>query len=372
VAIRVLHTVGSMDPGGIETWLINVLKYIDRDRLEFHFCTFGPKLGLLAAEVEMLGGRMLSCPRSLNPWSFRRRFRKILRQGKYDVVHSHVTLFSGLVLRWAKQEGIRVRIAHSHVSQDDKPNTKARRYYRCTMKSWIERYATQGLAASQIAAAQLFGDDWTTDRRFRVLHCGIDLLPFQDPVESDRVRRELGVPCHAPVVGHVGRFELQKNHKFLLEVFAEIQKRVPTVHFLLVGDGPLRAEIETQSGARGLRSKMHFAGIRRDVPRIMRGAMDLFVFPSLFEGLPIAVIEAQAAGLSCIVSDTVTTEAGLLRDHFTQLSLSEGAEEWATKAVEALQRGKDESALEAISQSDFCIQRSTSTLSDLYAAVARG
>ena len=372
MAIRVLHTVGSMDPGGIETWLINVLKYIDRDLLEFHFCTFGPRPGLLAGEVETLGGRMLSCPRSLNPWSFRRRFRKILRQGKYDVVHSHVTLFSGLVLRWAKQEGIRMRIAHSHVSQDDKADTQARRYYRRTMKSWIERYATQGLAASQIAAAQLFGDDWTADRRFRVLHCGIDLLPFQDPVESDRVRRELGVPCDAPVVGHVGRFELQKNHKFLLEVFAEIQKRVPTVHFLLVGDGPLRAEIEAQSAARGLRSKMHFAGIRRDVPRIMRGAMDLFVFPSFFEGLPIAVIEAQAAGLSCIVSDTVTTEAGVLRDHFTQLSLSKGPGEWATKAVEALQRGKDESALEAIFQSDFCIQRSTSTLSDLYAAVPGG
>ncbi len=372
MAIRVLHTVGSMDPGGIETWLLNVLKHIDPDLLEFHFCTFGPKPGLLAGEVERLGGRMLSCPRGLNPWSFRQQFRKILREGKYDVVHSHVTLFSGLVLRWAKQEGIQMRIAHSHVSEDDKPDSQARRYYRRTMKSWVERYATQGLAASEMAAAQLFGEHWAADRRFRVLHCGIDLVPFQEPVESARVRRELGVPDHAPVVGHVGRFELQKNHKFLLEIFGQIQRRVPTVHFLLVGDGPLRAEIEAQSRARGLWDKMHFAGIRRDVPRLMRGAMDLFVFPSFFEGLPIAVIEAQAAGLSCLVSDTVTIEAGVLRDHFTQLSLSKGPEEWATKAAEALQRGKDESALEAIFQSDFCIQRSTSTLSDLYAAALGG
>jgi glycosyltransferase involved in cell wall biosynthesis len=372
VAIRVLHTVGSMDPGGIETWLINVLKYIDRDLLEFHFCTFGLKPGLLAGEVERFGGRILACPRSLNLWSFRDRFRKILRQGKYDAVHSHVTLFSGLVLRWAKQEGIPMRIAHSHVSQDDRPDTQARRCYRRTMKSWIERYATKGLAASQIAAAQLFGDHWTADNRFRVLHCGIDLLPFQQPVESDRVRRELGIPGYAPVVGHVGRFALQKNHKFLLEVFDEIQKRVPTVHFLLVGDGPLRTEIEAQSRAQGLWGKMHFAGIRTDVPRLMRGAMDLFVFPSLFEGLPIAVIEAQAAGLPCIVSDTITIEAGVLRDRFTQLSLSKGPDEWATKAVECLQRGKDESAIEAIFQTDFCIQRSTSTLSDLYAAASGG
>jgi glycosyltransferase involved in cell wall biosynthesis len=361
-----------MDPGGVETWLINVLKHIDRSLLEFHFCTLGPKPGLFAGEVEKLGGRMLPCPRGVNPWSFHRRFRKILRDGKYDAVHSHVALFSGLVLRWAKAEGVRMRIAHSHISQDDKPDTQARRYYRRTMKSWIKRYSTQGLAASQVAAAQLFGDHWTSDRRFRVLHCGIDLIPFQEPIERDQVHRELGLPGHVPVIGHVGRFDLQKNHRFLLDVFGEIQKRVPSVHFLLVGEGPLRSEIEAQSRARGLSGRMHFTGIRTDVPRLMRGGMDLFVFPSLFEGLPIAVIEAQAAGLSCIVSDTVTSEACVLCDNFTQLPLSKGPEVWATKAVGALQRGRAESnvALEAIIQSDFCIQRSTSTLSNLYTVAA--
>jgi glycosyltransferase involved in cell wall biosynthesis len=161
---------------------------------------------------------------------------------------------------------------------------------------------------------------------------------------------------------------LQKNHRFLLEVFGEIQKRVPNVHFLLVGDGPLRAQIEAQSDAMGLSGKMHFVGIRTDVARLMRGGMDVFVFPSLFEGLPIAVIEAQAAGLGCVVSDTVTGEARVLGDQFTQLSLSKRPEEWAATAVEALQRGKAEAglALQAVAQSDFCIQRSIPTLSNLY------
>jgi glycosyltransferase involved in cell wall biosynthesis len=214
--MRILHVLGTMDPGGVETWLINVLKYIDQDRLEFHFCTFGPKPGLFADEVQKFGGRMVPCPRGLNPWSFSRRFRNILREGKYDVVHSHVTLFSGVVLRWANAEGVPMRIAHSHASQDDKPNTLPRRHYRRIMKSWIDRYSTQGLAASRIAAAQLFGDDWEADERFRVLHCGIDLLPFQESAVRDEVRKELGLPLDVPIVGHVGRFVPAKNHSFLL------------------------------------------------------------------------------------------------------------------------------------------------------------
>lgn len=365
---RVLHVIGTLDPGGTETWLLNTLKHIDRDLLEFHFCTFGPQPGLFAGEVERFGGRILPCPRGQNPWSFGRRFRKILREGKYDAVHSHVTLFSGAVLRWAYAERVTMRIAHSHATRDDKPSTQARRYYRRTMKSWIDRYATHGLAVSKSAAANLFGQNWESDGRFRVLHCGIDLQPFQVPVARDQVRTDLGLPIGVPVFGHVGRFHLQKNHPFLLEVFGEIQKRIPHAHFLLVGDGPLRGQIEARSKAMGLSSKMHFVGIRTDVARLMRGGMDVFVFPSLFEGLPIAVIEAQAAGLGCVVSDTVTGEARVLGDQFTQLSLSRRPEEWAATAVEALQRGKAEAglALQAVAQSDFCIQRSIPTLSNLY------
>ena len=367
--VRILHVLGTMDPGGVETWLLSVLKHIDRDALEFHFCTFGRKPGLFANQVERLGGRMLPCPRGLNPWSFSRRFRKILRDGKYDAVHSHVTLFSGIVLRWADAEGIPMRIAHSHASQDDKPDTFARRYYRQIMKSWIRRHATLGLAASEIAAAQLFGDDWEGDRRFRVLHCGIDLQPFQEPAVSNEVRKELGLPLDVPIVGHVGRFVQAKNHRFVLEIFGEILKKRPEIHLLLVGDGILRPKIEAQAKSMGFSGNIHFVGTRTDVPRLMRGGMDVLVFPSLWEGLPVTLIEAQAAGLPSVVSDTVSREASILRDRFTQLPLSKRSDEWAARAVEALQRGKAEAsaALQAVAQSDFCIERSSSTLSSLYA-----
>src|ERR1700732_4935953 len=269
--IRILHTLGSFDPGGVETWLLNVLKYIDREQFQLDFCTFGSSAGVNAEEVERLGGKILRCPKGGNLWVFRNRFRQILREGNYDVVHSHVHLFSGALLRWAKAEGVPVRIAHSHNTHDGRPNTSARRLYRKVMRSWINRYATHGLAASKPAARELFGADWQLDSRFRVLHCGIDLKPFWEPMSLEKIRAELGIPPDAPVVGHVGRFDPQKNHRFLLEIAGEILKRRKDVHFLLVGDGPLRPEIEDRARAEGIADKMHFVGSRTDVPRLMRG-----------------------------------------------------------------------------------------------------
>jgi len=370
--MRILHVVGSMDPGGVEIWLINVLKYIDRDLLEFHFCTFGREPGLFADEVERLGGRILPCPRGINPWSFVRRFRKILRDGKYDAVHSHVTLFSGAVLRWAHAEGISMRIAHSHTSQDDKSDGPARHFYRRVMKSWINRYATCGLGASTPAAAALFGGNWEEDERFRILHYGIDLRPFEMPILRDKVREELGIPLSVPVVGHVGRFIAAKNHVFLVEIAKEIQRRHPETHFLFVGDGPLKRKIEAQARKLDFSDKIHFVGTRTDVPRLMLGGMDVFVFPSLWEGLPVTLIEAQAAGLRCIVSKTVADEADILPEQI-RLSLSTRCEVWAEKTIAALNRGRieSESAVKAVAQTDFCAQRSTSFLSELYEKAVR-
>jgi len=365
--IRILHALGSFDPGGVETWLLNVLKHVDRERFHFDFCTFGPAAGLHANEIERFGGRIVRCPKGANLWRFRRRFQQVLRDGRYDVVHSHVHLFSGALLRWAKAEGVPVRIAHSHTSRDDRPGSPLRSYYRTVMKSWIHRYATHGLAASRLAAAQLFGSNWTSDDRFRVLYYGIDLKPFRETVSREEVRGELGIPFGAPVVGHVGRFVRPKNHLFLIDVASETLKRWPEVHFLLVGDGPLRPEIEARARARDLSGNIHFTGSRTDVPRLMRGAMNVFVLPSLWEGLPVAAIEAQAAGMRCIFSNAVTGEASILPDQCVRLSLAGGAGEWATRTIQALRCGRSnvDRAVEAIAKTGFCVERSATYLSEL-------
>jgi glycosyltransferase involved in cell wall biosynthesis len=369
--LRILHALGTMDPGGVETWLLQVLRFSDPERFQFEFCTFGPHPGLFASEIERLGGKVLRCPKSANLAAFRHRFRRILRGGNYDVVHSHVHFFSGAVLHWANLERVPTRIAHSHTTRDGRPDTLGRRAYRKLMRACIARYATHGLAASRLAAVNLFGEHWEAVSRFQVLHYGIDLNAFREPIIREEVRRELGFPVDAPLVGHVGRFVAPKNHKFLLEIAREVLKKRPETHFLFVGDGPLRPEIEAQALATGLSERIHFVGIRTDVPRLMRAAMDVFVFPSLWEGLPIAVIEAQAAGLPCILSEAVTGEASMLPEQVMQLSPSSSPEEWAMKTIDALGRTRlsSERALASIGKTNFCIMQNISQLSNVYSAV---
>jgi glycosyltransferase involved in cell wall biosynthesis len=360
-----------MDPGGVETWLMHLLRNIDRDQFKFDFCTFGPDPGLFAPEIVKLGAKVLRCPKSANLVVFGRRFRKILREGNYDVVHSHVHFFSGAVLRWANAEGIPIRIAHSHTSRDGKSDSWARRSYRNLMRSWIDKYATHGLAASKDAAASLFVENWRADPRIRIIHNGIDLGPFRQPIAREDVRKELGIPLDATMVGHVGRFVAPKNHRFLVEIAREILKKRPEIHFLFVGDGPLRREIEARTFAMGLSERIHFTGTRTDVPRIMRAAMDVFIFPSLWEGLPIAVVEAQAAGLPCILSEAVTDEASILPEQVIQVRASLPPEDWADRTITALGRPRPSGdlVLESISKSNFCVHQSITNLSDVYGAV---
>lgn len=366
--LRILHVLGTMDPGGVETWLLNVLKYMDRDRFQFDFCTFGPSVGLYAAEVDRLGGGMLRCPKSANLWSFGHRFRRILRERNYDVVHSHVFLFSGTVLRWAKAAGVPIRIAHSHTSHDGKSDTWVRGVYRKSMQLWIDRNATHGLAASRLAAANLFGEKWQEDRRVRVLYYGIDLHPFRQPFVRDEVRRELGIPLEAQVVGHVGRFVHSKNHRFLLEVASAVMKMRPEIHFLFVGDGPLRSEIEARARAMGLSQRILFTGTRTDVPVLMQGSMDIFLFPSLYEGFGLTVVEAQTAGLHCLVSDTLPDEIALSPDAVEFIPLSGGADLWAGRVITALEAPRQDSAsvIKRMSQSQLSIQHSVGELASLY------
>jgi len=259
--IRILHALGAMNPGGIETWLMHVLRNIDRSQFQMDFCLFGSEPGLYATEIEGFGSTIWRCQMSGNLWSFRRQFRQILREGEYDVVHSHVHFFSGNVLRWAKAQSVPVRIAHSHTTHDGRSDVLMRRFYRGLMQSWIERYATHGLAASRSSASALFGENWERDDRNCVLHYAVDLHPFQEPVDREKVRKQLGLPPGVPVMGHVGRFSREKNHIFLLEIAVEILKRRPEIHFLLVGDGPLRPVMQSRAKSMGLSDKVHFTGI---------------------------------------------------------------------------------------------------------------
>lgn len=363
--VKILHVLGSMNPGGVETWLMHVLRHIDRSRFELHFCTFGPEPGVYALQVEELGGRMIPCPLRQNVWSHPRRFCSILRAGRYDVVHSHVHLFSGAVLRWAHAEGVPMRIAHSHTTNDGRGNTPLRAMYRRLMKGWIGRYATHRLAASKAAEAATFGNG---NGHREVLYYGIDPDAFQRQINPTSMRQSLGIPEAAVVVGHVGRFVAAKNHRFLLQVAREIAAWRPDIHFLFVGDGPLREEIEAQATALGFSKRLHFTGSRQDVARLLCGAMDIFVFPSLWEGLGLCVVEAQAAGLRCVASDVVPRDAAVVPEAIDYLPLSLGAGGWAEHILAKLKETRLEpgAALRTVAASSFSINHSVTALSELY------
>ena len=222
--IRILHVVGGMHRGGIETWLMHVLRNVDRNLFQIDFLVHTLESCEYDEEIRSLGCRIIASPYRPHPnrhvWTYPAFFRQILQQcGPYDVVHSHCGLVNGNVLRLAKQAGVRIRIAHSH---NDGSHIRAkepwkRRLYYALLQFWVSRYATVGLACSRRAAVDMFGSLWKKDRRWQILYCGLDLTTFQEKVEPNRVRVELGIPQDALVIGHVGRFESQKNHQFLVE-----------------------------------------------------------------------------------------------------------------------------------------------------------
>jgi glycosyltransferase involved in cell wall biosynthesis len=197
----------------------------------------------------------------------------------------------------------------------------------------INKSATLGFAASSEAAASLFGSKWNVDPRWKLLRCGIDLAAFQGYIDRQAVRKEFSLAPGTFVVGHVGSFTKQKNHILWADIACEIARRLPTAHFLLVGDGPLRPHIEQQFIANGLQSQTTFTGLRDDVPRLLRGAFDVLLFPSLFEGLPLVVLEAQAAGLKAVISDTISIETDIVSELIRRIALSSPPTVWADAVI---------------------------------------
>lgn len=338
--LRILHVLGMMERGGAETWLMHILRSIDRTRYRIDFLVHVPGPHDYDDEIRALGSAVIVVPHARHPLQYAQEFNRVLREhGPYDVVHSHVHQYSGFVLRLAKRAGVPVRIAHSHLN-DSASEARAslpRRAYLRLMRRWLAASATDGLAASAQAAADLFGPRWQDDPRYRTLFCGVDLSPFGACVCGKAVRAEFGIPAGAFVVGHVGRFTDQKNHAFLLAIAAALLARAPDTYFLLVGEGELRPAMQERAAHLGIADRVIFAGSRADVPRLMRGAMDAFVFPSKYEGLGLVLVEAQAAGLPCFFSDVIPYEADIVPELVYRLPLTAPASAWA----DALLKSRD-------------------------------
>jgi glycosyltransferase involved in cell wall biosynthesis len=369
--MRVLHVVGGMNIGGTETWLMHILRKNNPKHFQMDFLVHTETRCTYDDEIRALGSRVIPCLKPSRLWSYASNFRKIIaRYGPYDIVHSHVHHFSGLVLRLAYNAQVPFCIAHSH-SDTSRLQSEAglrRRIYQNLMTHWIQKYATVGLSVSRKAAFALFGPNWEDSRKYRVIHCGVDLAPFRNLPDASIVRKEFNIPRDAFLVGHVGNFGPPKNHVFLVEIARELVRREPQTRFLWIGDGKLRSVIQEKVTQAGLNKISCFTGSRQDVPRLL-GAMDVFVFPSLWEGMPLSLIEAQAAGLPCFVSDTITNEAHVVKPLITQFSLMESAGNWSDKILANRNAPKFISRAESLlllEQSSFSVESSYRGLEAIY------
>lgn len=240
------------------------------------------------------------------------------------------------------------------------------------MQRWITELSSHKIACSPKAAARLFGPDWERDDQVRIFPYAIDFGQFEGPLDPQTCRTELGIPEDSKVLGHVGSFTRAKNHEFLLRLFDRISRDDPKAVLLLVGEGVLRQDIVDRVDSILGKDRVIFAGFEADVPSVMRGAMDVLVFPSLHEGLGLVIVEAQAAGLGSVCSTAVADEAIVINDLVRRISLEAPEEIWVAAIKEALASADSRSgeSLESFRQSPFDVSVGVSNLEDLYSRAA--
>ena len=299
--IRILHIVTNMSYGGLENLLMNYYRHIDRDRIQFDFLTHVEIHQDFEEEIASLGGKLYRLPK-LNPFS--RSYRSALHvflaaHPEYRIVHSHLDCTAGIPLQAAQKQGVPLRIAHAHSSSQ---NHNLKYLIKLYCRHSIPKYATHLFACGEKAGDWMFrGSPYT------VMRNAIAVSDFTYRRElAVKIKAELGI-ADSFVIGHVGQFRREKNHCFLIRIFHQILQTAPNCVLLLVGKGPEMAPAKALAQELGIEKQILFLGARGDIPQLMQ-AMDVFVLPSIYEGLPVTMVEAQAAGLPCFISDRVPIE----------------------------------------------------------------
>lgn len=308
---RLLCIVSNMDAGGAETFLMKMYRQLDRTRYQMDFVVSGDKRGYYEDEIERLGGRVFRITRKTKDFSAYRRelFDAVREDGCPSVLRIGSDAFSALDLWIAKKAGARKLSMRSSNASDGKGQmgTLVQKIVRRPLTSVVD----VKIAPSDLAAEYTFGSKAVGNGEVHYLCNALDLDAYlYSAKRRSAIRKELGIKDDAFVVGHVGRFAKQKNHDFLIDVFHELIKLRPEARLVLVGKGELQNEIRTKVEDLGLADVVYFTGVRSDIPALL-SAFDVFALPSFYEGMPNVVIEAQAAGLPCLIADSVTRQANV-------------------------------------------------------------
>ena len=331
--IRVLHVIGIMNRGGAETMIMNLYRHIDRSKVQFDFVENSSEPAVFDEEILSLGGRIFRCPHynGKNHFTYVKWWNDFFKAHpkEYPIVHGHLGSTASIYLSVAKKYGA-YAIAHSHSSGTDH-SLHANLYQ--IMSYNTRNVADYFFACAEAAGKERFGSKVVSGDHYAVLNNAIDVNRFSyNPSVRNAVRDELGIGQIQLVVGHIGRYTKEKNHEFILKIFSELKKMDSNARLLMVGDGTLRTHIMQMAEQASLSSDVIFTGVRSDVERLVQ-AMDVFVLPSLYEGLPVTMVESQAAGLPCIISDKVPPECILTEGLVDIMTLSASPEAWAEKIL---------------------------------------
>ena len=332
---RVLCLISSVNAGGAETFLMKIYRELDKGRFQMDFCINTIDKCFYEDEIIHLGGRIYRIPSKSNSIKeFKKNLGSIIKTNNYDIVLRILSNSIGMMdLKIAKKNGAKRCIARSSNSSDGLS-------LKMAILNYIGRILYSGyvdirIAPSDLAARYTFGNIAYFNNNVEILHNGLDIETYKyNKNNRKQIRNIFKLNDNVRVIGHIGRFVFQKNHSFLIDIFNKIYHEDSSAILMLVGVGELEQEIKDKIKKLSLEKNVIFTGLRDDIPSIL-SAMDVFVFPSFYEGMPNTVIEAQASGLPCVISDTITREAnitGLVK----YISLNSSAEVWAKEALEII------------------------------------
>ena len=322
--IRILQVVRRMNYGGLETLIMNLYRNIDRNKFQFDFIV--DKSGKYDKEIKSMGGKIFYLPYITDIGE--RKYLKVLRtffkqHSEYKIVHSHLDQVSGIIMEAAFLENVPIRISHSHSTKNS--NNLIVKVYKKYLQAKIIKYANNFFACSENAGKWLFKNKIN---ECYILKNGIQTDKFRFSIEDrEKIRKAYNIKNDEIVWGHVGRFSREKNHKFLIDSFYEYQKKNHNAKLLLIGEGRLKVDMEKRVEKLGIGNKVVFLGTLSN-PEKFYSAFDLMVFPSLYEGLSLVMVEAQVSGLPIIASDTIDKLTDITNT-IKFMSIKDGAEDWA-------------------------------------------
>lgn len=315
--IRVLQVVGRMDRGGIENMIMNLYRHIDRDKVQFDFLAHYGREAAFNDEIRAMGGRIYEMPALKDEehvyywrlFAYIRALKRFFKEHKeYKIIHGHMTNTAAIYMPIARKNGVTCLISHSH-------NTHGKAELLGTVTDFLQKpiykYATDFFACSEGAEHWFYPQELIDSGRVHILPNAVDAAKFRfNPEARERIRKELSLEGKTVIVC-VARFRFEKNQSFLIDALEYMKKEHPDVVLVFAGDGPCEDEVKEKTGAHNLEENTRFLGARTDIPDIL-SASDAFALPSIFEGLPVTVIEAQANGLHCVVTEGLTDEMNVL------------------------------------------------------------